>query len=133
MLISRNLRMKSSKVSIKTRSTPASLSFKGQATKHTTVKWSIFWGSMPPDPPSGSRLRRFACPSLSLIYPCYRTAVRCQFKKTAEQFKENQRAGSSQVVSTSFPGSSLWTLKSSGVVGESLDFCRHHRWFATNL
>ena len=33
--------MKSSKISIKTRSTPASLSFKGQATKHTTVKWSI--------------------------------------------------------------------------------------------
>ena len=33
--------MKSSKVSIKTRSTSASLSFKGQATKHTTVKWSI--------------------------------------------------------------------------------------------
>ena len=33
--------MKSSKVSIKTRSPPASLSFKGQATKHTTVKWSI--------------------------------------------------------------------------------------------
>ena len=33
--------MKSSKVSIKTMSTPASLSFKGQATKHTTVKWSI--------------------------------------------------------------------------------------------
>ena len=41
MLISRNLCNKSSKVSIKTRSTPASLSFKGQATKHTTVKWSI--------------------------------------------------------------------------------------------
>ena len=36
-----NLHMKSSKVSIKTRSTPASLSFKGQATRHTTVKWSI--------------------------------------------------------------------------------------------
>ena len=33
--------MKSSKVSIKTRSTPASLSFKDQATKLTTVKWSI--------------------------------------------------------------------------------------------
>ena len=33
--------MKRSEVSIKTRSTPASLSFKGQATKHTTVKWSI--------------------------------------------------------------------------------------------
>ena len=33
--------MKSSEVSIKTRSTPASLSFKGQATTHTTVKWSI--------------------------------------------------------------------------------------------
>ena len=33
--------MKSSEVSIKTRSTPASLSFKGQATKQETVKWSI--------------------------------------------------------------------------------------------
>ena len=33
--------MESSEVSIKTRSTPASLSFKGQATKHATVKWSI--------------------------------------------------------------------------------------------
>ena len=33
--------MKSSEVSIKTRSTPASLSFKGQVTRHTTVKWSI--------------------------------------------------------------------------------------------
>ena len=33
--------MKRSEVSIKTSSTPASLSFKGQATKHTTVKWSI--------------------------------------------------------------------------------------------
>ena len=41
MLISRNLHMKRSEVSIKTRLTPASLSFKGQATKHTTVKWSI--------------------------------------------------------------------------------------------
>ena len=35
--------MKRSEVSIKTRSTPASLSFKGQATKHTTVKWSILY------------------------------------------------------------------------------------------
>ena len=33
--------MKRSEVSIKTRSTPASLSFKGQAIEHTTVKWSI--------------------------------------------------------------------------------------------
>ena len=33
--------MKRSEVSTKTRSTPASLSLKGQATKHTTVKWSI--------------------------------------------------------------------------------------------
>ena len=41
MLISGNLHMKRSEVSIKTRSTPASLSFKGQGTKHTTVKWSI--------------------------------------------------------------------------------------------
>ena len=37
MLISRNVHKKSSEVSIETRSTPASLSFKGQATKHTTV------------------------------------------------------------------------------------------------
>ena len=41
MLIRRNSNKKSSEVSIKTRSPPASLSFKGQATKHTTVKWSI--------------------------------------------------------------------------------------------
>ena len=41
MLISTNLHMKSSEVSTKTRSSPASFSFKGQATKHTTVKWSI--------------------------------------------------------------------------------------------
>ena len=33
--------MKSRKVCIKTKSTPASLSLKGQATKHTTVKWSV--------------------------------------------------------------------------------------------
>jgi len=41
MLISSNLHKKGSEVSIKTRSTPASLSYKGQGTKHTTVKWSI--------------------------------------------------------------------------------------------
>ena len=41
MLLSINLHKKSSEVSIKTRSPPASFSFKGQATKHTTVKWSI--------------------------------------------------------------------------------------------
>ena len=42
MLISGNLHKKSSEVSInKAKSTPASLSFKGQETKHTTVKWSI--------------------------------------------------------------------------------------------
>ena len=41
MLITRNLHKKGSEVSIKTRSPPASLSFKGQATKHTIVKWSI--------------------------------------------------------------------------------------------
>ena len=34
----------SSEVSIKARSTPASLSFTGQVTKHTTVKWSIVSG-----------------------------------------------------------------------------------------
>ena len=32
---------KSRNVCIKTKSTPASLSLKGQVTKHTTVKWSI--------------------------------------------------------------------------------------------
>ena len=41
MLISKNLHKKSNEVSIKTGSTPASLSFIGQVTKHTTVKWSF--------------------------------------------------------------------------------------------
>ena len=41
MLISRNLPKKSSEVSINTRSPLASFSFKYQATKTTTVKWSI--------------------------------------------------------------------------------------------
>ena len=41
MLINNNLHKESSEVSIKTRSTPASLSFISQVTKHTTVKWSI--------------------------------------------------------------------------------------------
>ena len=41
MLISKNLHKKSSDVSIQTSSTPASLSFIGQVTKHTTVKWTI--------------------------------------------------------------------------------------------
>ena len=41
MLISKNLHKKSSEISIKTRSTPASLSFIGQVAKHTTVKWTI--------------------------------------------------------------------------------------------
>ena len=41
MLISRNLYKKSCEVSIKAKSTPGSLSFKGQETKHTTVEWSI--------------------------------------------------------------------------------------------
>ena len=43
MLISGNLHTKRSEISIKTCSTPTSLSFKGQATKHTTVKWSILY------------------------------------------------------------------------------------------
>ena len=41
MLISINLPKKSSKLSIQTRSPPASFSFKGEVTKHTTVKWPI--------------------------------------------------------------------------------------------
>ena len=44
MLISSNLHKKNSEVSSKTGSTPASLSFNGQATRHTTVKWSsVCW------------------------------------------------------------------------------------------
>ena len=42
MLISRNLLKKNSDVSLKTTSAPASLSFKGQATKHTTVNGLLF-------------------------------------------------------------------------------------------
>ena len=41
MLISRNLHKKSREVSIKAGSRQASFSSKGQATKNTTVKWSI--------------------------------------------------------------------------------------------
>ena len=41
MLISKNLHKKGSEVSIKTSSTPVSLSFTGQVTKDTTVKWTI--------------------------------------------------------------------------------------------
>ena len=41
MLISKNLHKEGTEVSIKTRSTPASLSFTGQVTKHITVKWTI--------------------------------------------------------------------------------------------
>ena len=40
-MLSSNLHKKGSKVSIETRSTPASLSFTGQVTNHTTVKWTI--------------------------------------------------------------------------------------------
>ena len=36
-----NLHKKNSEISIKTRSPPALLSLKDQATKHRTVKWSI--------------------------------------------------------------------------------------------
>ena len=35
-------------VSVKTESTPASLSFEGQVTKHTTVKWSILQTGLVP-------------------------------------------------------------------------------------
>ena len=41
VLIGKKLHKKSSEVSIKTRSISASLSFIGQVTKHTTVKWTI--------------------------------------------------------------------------------------------
>ena len=55
MLISGDLHKKSSEVFIKTRSPPASLSFKGQETKHTTVKWSI----------TSSTTRRTACENVN--------------------------------------------------------------------
>ena len=42
VLTSRDLHKKSCEVSFKTRSTPSSLSFKGQATKHSTAK-IIYW------------------------------------------------------------------------------------------
>ena len=48
MLISKNLHKKGTEVSIKTKSTPASLSFIGQVTKHTTVKWTIALNFMKP-------------------------------------------------------------------------------------
>ena len=41
VIISKNLHKKGNEVSIKTKSTPASLSLTGQVTKHTTVKWTI--------------------------------------------------------------------------------------------
>ena len=44
MLMSRNLHKKSSEVSVKTRSPPATFSFKGQTNKHVTVKWTIVSG-----------------------------------------------------------------------------------------
>ena len=50
MLTSLHLHKKSSEVSIKTRSTPASLSIQGQDTKHTTVKWPIADSKCPRDP-----------------------------------------------------------------------------------
>ena len=54
--------MKSSEVSIKTRSTAASLSFKGQATKHTTVKWSIAkWRFVMPQTYNGSQFQGGDC------------------------------------------------------------------------
>ena len=42
MLTSFYLRRKSSEICIKTRTTPASLLFRGLVTEHRTVKWSIF-------------------------------------------------------------------------------------------
>ena len=60
--------MKSSEGSIKTRSTPASLSFKGQATKHTTVKWSIYQYST--EPSHRSVQFNGITPNLSIV-PCW--------------------------------------------------------------
>ena len=54
MLISGNLHNKRSEVSIITRSLPASLSFKGRVTRHTTVKRSITPVERLRDIPSGA-------------------------------------------------------------------------------
>ena len=62
--------MKSSKVSIKTRSTPASLTFKGQATKHTTVKWSIRCVLISISVPKSIRLLAFGGPGHSFFFRC---------------------------------------------------------------
>ena len=72
MLISNNLHKKSIEVSIKTRSPPASLLFKGHAAKHTTVKWSIdITGTgqafLVPDPKLKANPAR-----LSLVHLCKR-------------------------------------------------------------
>ena len=72
MLISRNLHVKSSEVSIKTRSTPASLSFNGQATKHTTVKWSIVDTLLA----SSATLKSVKPRS---TFQCLRSSLRCVF------------------------------------------------------
>ena len=47
MLISSNLYKKSREVSMKAMSTPGSFSFKGLATKHTTVKKKTLYGMYP--------------------------------------------------------------------------------------
>ena len=57
--------MKSSEVSIKTSSTAASLSFKGQVTRHTTVKWSIY--SVPAVPNTTSVTQRLSLSCLCRV------------------------------------------------------------------
>ena len=67
MLISMNLRKKSGEVSVKTRSTPASLSCKGKVTKHTTVKRSIAVITVEP------------ADKIPFVYNCMQTRLRGQY------------------------------------------------------
>lgn len=62
-------------VSIKARTTPASLSFKSQATKHNTVKWSI--GNLS----SNVHNRSFD------VVDCTKTTAKCTKMKNAKHTK----------------------------------------------
>ena len=72
--------MERSEVSIKTRSTPASLSFKGQATKHTTVKWSIIGGRDGAVVSEHSCLQKEdICSKLNEVFLCINVAIVLMF------------------------------------------------------
>ena len=73
MRISWDLHKKSSEVSLKTRSTLASLSFISQLTKHTTAKWSV-WNKIMfyvlYGKEKGSKKKRHDLPGNRLLLSC---------------------------------------------------------------